>query len=257
MHVPKPASKKEYGEYADRLLRIRAAELEKPEHERDEDLIGECDESILYCRRQMENERTGTRAGLQSKTARRLIFAAAIIAVFLLSNVVSFASGRALLFDSLYWNVLRIRLDDPDQNGGVVVPREKTVRSFNSEEELKAFFGDELLLPGYLAGVYFVSASSEGEKGNAAIHCEYRVNKKKLILEIDTYDRSLDDIMGRIELEAVDRYSITYEWGLLVGESANYTFVGFDNRENSYLLIGSQGTEILEDIAQNLLRSAK
>ena len=262
MHIPKPASKKEYREYASRLSRIRAAELEKPEPERDEALIEECGESILYCRREMKDAPKGSEGGIRGKTARRIIAAAAIIAVLLASNVISFASGRALLFDSLYWNVKRFRLYGsegygPDYESGVTVPREKTVRSFDSEEELKAFFGEELLLPGSLKGVYFVSATSEGERGNAAIHCEYRVNKKKLILEIDTYDRGLDDILTELDMDSLEKYSMSYRWGVLIGESANYTFVSFEKRDSCYLLIGSQGTEILEDIAQNMLRSGK
>ena len=263
MHIPKPASKKEYGEYASRLSRVRAAELEKPEHERDEALIKECGESILYCMEQMKTAPKDSKAGLRSKTVRRIIAAAAIVAVLLVSNVISFASGRALLFDSLYWNVKRFRLygsEDygPDYENGVAIPRENTVRCFESEEELRAFFGEELLLPGHLKGVYFVSATSEGEKGNAAIHCEYRVNKKKLILEIDTYDRGLDDILTELDLDSLEKYSMFYRWGVLIGESANYTFVSFEKRDGCYLLVGSQGTEILEDIARNmLLRSGK
>ena len=255
---PAPASGREYAQYAASLKKLRGEELDKPAGERNAALIEECERAELYCGQRLGELVSAKRSFPRGRRAKILLIAAAVIALLLFTNAVSFASGKALLFDSLYWNVKRFRVEDDGtvnyENGSFAPRSEGEKHSFGSEEKLLDFFGEELLLPGSIKGVYFVSASSQGTADNALINCEYRVNGKKLLLSVDFCPRTDEEEIAS-ELLSKDEYSVEYRGGRMVGENDSIGFVYFMNGGSAYLITGSQGTEILEDMALRMIRS--
>lgn len=258
--LPPRVTERECAEYARELARIRDEELAKPEHGRDAALIEECGESLRYFeKRRKELRRAHGRLGGRGV---RTALIAAVIALLLAANAVSFASGRAALFDSVRWNVRRYMPGGGED--GICYPEERIPRSgekhsFSSEKELDEFFGGRLRLPGSFRAVYFVSAEAEGERDNALVTCEYRVNKSRLILVIDVYAEQREGALTVApELYSEDEYSRAYHYGgMMVGESGKYCFVSFDRGSDCYLLIGGQGREILEDIALKMILSRR
>lgn len=259
MRIPDAASRSEYKQYVRSLKSIIAEENKKPELCRDEELIKECGETISYCEQRLfetSSRSKGSRMGKPVKIA----LIAAIVAVLLTASIVSLASGRPLLFGSLYWDVERSTAnDDGSPRFTETIPRRSGERhEFKSEEELKAFFGDDLLLPGFLNGVYFVSATSEGDKDSAYIKCEYRVNKKPMLLAIDRISNVPEGVVvteNRVLTD--DEYAMAYRFGIIVGEGSECSYARFDSGFTSYLFVGEQGGDIIEDIALRTKWSGK
>lgn len=251
MRIPDAASRSEYKQYVRSLKSIIAEENKKPEPCRDEELIKECGETISYCEQRLfetSSRSKGSRMGKPVKTA----LIAAIVAVLLTASIVSLASGRPILFGSLYWDVEHsVTYDDGSPRFTETIPRKSGERhEFKSEEELKAFFGDDLLLPGFLNGVYFVSASSEGDKDSAYIKCEYRVNKKPMLLAIDRISNVPEGVVAtENRILTDDEYAMAYRFGIIVGEGSECSYAIFDSGSTCYLLVGEQGADIIEDIA--------
>lgn len=250
MRIPDAASRSEYKQYVRSLKSIIAEENKKPETCRDEELIKECGETISYCEQRLfetSSRSKGSRMGKPVKIA----LIAALVAAVLASSIVSLAYGRPLLFGSLYWDVERSTAnDDGSPRFTETIPRRSGERhEFKSEEELKAFFGDDLLLPGFLNGVYFVSASSEGDKDSAYIKCEYRVNKKPMLLAIDRISDVPEGVATENRILTDDEYAMAYRFGIIVGEGSECSYARFDSGSTCYLLVGEQGADIIEDIA--------
>ena len=258
MRIPDAASRSEYKQYVRSLKGIIAEENKKPEPCRDEELIKECGETISYCEQRLfetSSRSKGSRMGKPVKIA----LIAAIVAVLLTASIVSLASGRPLLFDSLYWDVERSTAnDDGSPRFTETIPRRSgEIHEFKSEEELRAFFGDDLLLPGFLNGVYFVSASSEGDKDSAYIKCEYRVNKKPMLLAIDRISDVPEGVATENRILTDDEYAMAYRFGIIVGEGSECSYARFDSGSTCYLLVGEQGADIIEDIALRTKWSGK
>lgn len=258
MRIPEGASRREYKQYVRSLKSIIAEENKKPEPCRDEELIKECGETISYCEQRIfetSSRSKGSRMGKPVKIA----LIAAIVAAVLASSIVSLASGRPLLFDSLYWDVEHsVTYDDGSPRFTGTIPRKSGERhEFKSEEELKAFFGDDLLLPGFLNGVYFVSATSEGDKDSAYIKCEYRVNKKTMLLAIDRISDVPEGVATENRILTDDEYAMAYRFGIIVGEGSECSYAIFDSGSTCYLLVGEQGADIIEDIALRTKWSGK
>lgn len=258
MRIPEAASRSEYKQYARSLKSIITEEKKKPEASRDEELIKECGETISYCEQRLfetSSRSKGSRMGKPVKIA----LIAALVAAVLASSIVSLAYGRPLLFGSLYWDVERSTVnDDGSPRFTETIPRRSGERhEFKSEEELKAFFGDELLLPGFLKGVYFISAVSEGDKDSAYIKCEYRVNKKPMLLAIDRISNVPEGVATENRILTDDEYAMAYRFGIIVGEGSECSYARFDSGFTSYLFVGEQGADIIEDIALRTKWSGK
>lgn len=259
MRIPESASRREYKQYVRSLKSIIAEENKKPETCRDEELIKECGETISYCEQRLfetSSRSKGSRMGKPVKIA----LIAALVAAVLASSIVSLASGRPLLFGSLYWDVEHSAAhDDGSPRFTETIPRRSGERhEFKSEEELKAFFGDELLLPGFLKGVYFISAVSEGGKDSAYIKCEYRVNKKPMLLAIDLISVKPNAmVITENRVFTDDEYAMAYRFGIIVGEGSECSYARFDSGFTSYLFVGEQGADIIEDIALRTKWSGK
>lgn len=259
MRIPEGASKREYKQYVRSLKSIITEENKKPEASRDEELIKECGETISYCEQRLfeiGSRSKGSRMGKPVKIA----LIAAIVAAVLASSIVSLAYGRPLLFGSLYWDVEHSTAnDDGSPRFTETIPRRSgEIHEFKSEEELRAFFGDDLLLPGFLNGVYFVSATSEGDKDSAYIKCEYRVNKKPMLLAIDRISNVPEGVVvteNRVLTD--DEYAMAYRFGIIVGEGSECSYARFDSGFTSYLFVGEQGADIIEDIAVRTKWSGK
>lgn len=278
MKTPEPASEREYRAYIKKLRQEVRSELKKPPRERDEALIGECGETAAYCERRLSELGAGRdkRFYLNKRPLRWA--AAALAAVLLLfgTGVVSYSFGRKALSEQVQWNVMHFRIKengfrDPE---GEIQRNELETRKYDSEEALRAAYGEDLLLPGSLRGVYFVSAEVHGEPGNALIRVEYRVNKKPLILEIDRFDGELfgekpveirpephsDEsvrVMTEICLYYSDDFKLEHYNSMTVGKGRDSCFVLFSSRSDHYILTGGQGTEILVDIAENMIAMGK
>lgn len=264
MNLPDPVTLDEYRELASSLKRRRRAELLKPRSKRDRELIDECDKTLLYC-----NQRILELGGTASKTgvsigAMRLSWAAAIalvIALIMATSVVAYASGRRALSDKVDWNIRRVLLNDEEDylNGmGRNIPRDELdEHKFTSESELRSEYGDDLLLPGSLKAVYFVSATAYGKPGNALIRCEYRVNGKPLILEIDSfYDEELEYYeVGMFRYP--DDFKAVHTYAMFVGTGTDCSFAYFSKGRNHYIMTGGQGTDIIVDIAKRMMEGVK
>ena len=163
--------------------------------------------------------------------------------------------------DQLQWNVRRVRIEDPEADVGQwteTVPRDESEkRTFSSEDALRAAYGSGLLLPGSFRGVYFVSAAAWGEPGNALIRCEYRVNKKPLILEIDSFSGADSSSYDETSFYYPRDFTVRRFSRLLVGEGADCCFVYFINGGDQYVLTGGQGTGIVTDIAQRMIKQRR
>ena len=271
MKLPDPVTLDEYKELAASLKRRRRAELLKPRSKRDRDLIDECEQTLLYCDQRILELGGEIRKSGASLGSVRLRWAAAIavaLALILATSVVAYAYGRKALSDQVQWNVRRILVE----NGDKLINRVETdisrndfdEHSFDSEESLRAEYGDELLLPGSITGVYFVSATAYGEPGNALIRCEYRVNKKPLILEIDSFkdeDHYVHEENSYIYSEAWIHYPDDFDTvnraSLLIGEGPDCSFAYFSNGQNIYILTGGQGADIIVDIAKIMIEHGK
>ena len=269
MNIPSPATKYELKEYAAELRRLRRRERIKPAGKRDEALIEECSLSLNYCEQRLAElgaANASPVSGIRGPV-RWIAAAAAALAVLFAASAISFAYGRKTLSDAVQWNVRHYYFEDDGKmytyeeimRASVDIPRDELEkRSFDSEEALRAEFGEGLLLPGSLRAVYFVSAEAWGERGNALIRCEYRVNKKKLILEIDSFDREGEDVFGETHIVYDPNTVITYRNSrLFLGESPQSSFAYFDHGNEQYIMTGTQGADIIEDIAIKLLSSGR
>lgn len=260
MRAPEPATKKEYRAYADKLRRTMNAELKKPEAERDNELIKECEMSILYCEERLSELGAGKKRVGFSVKHLRWVAAAAVVVLILGTGIVSYSYGRKALSDDVQWNVRRYWFDGNyiktyEEQGEMIPRNEFETHSFDSEDELRAAYGEDLLLPGSLTGVYFVSATAYGEPGNALIRVEYRVNKKPLILEIDSYAHNYDDasFYSTLGFNYPDDFK-TVHWGrAYIGWNQDVCFVSFGTWNEDYILTGSQGVDIVVDIAEKMM----
>ena len=261
MRIPDTATKKEYRAYAQNLRRTMNAELKKPEAERDDELIEECETSILYCEERLSALGAGKKKhDPLSIKPLRWAAAAAVVVLILGTGIVSYSYGRKALSDEVQWNVRRYWFDGNyiktyEEQGEMIPRNEFETRSFDSEDELRAAYGEELLLPGSLTGVYFVSATAYGEPGNALIRVEYRVNKKPLILEIDSYVHDDDDasFYSTLGFNFPDDFK-TVHWGrAYIGWNQDVCFVSFGTWNEDYILTGSQGVDIVVDIAEKMM----
>ena len=269
MNIPSPATKDELKEYAAELRRLRRKEQIKPAGRRDDALIEECSQSINYCEQRLAElgaEKTAALSGFRSR-AKWIAAAAAALAVLFAASAVSYAYGRKTLSDDVQWNVRHYYFEDDGKlytyeeimRASVDIPRDELEhRIFDSEEALRAEFGEGLLLPGSLRAVYFVSAETWGVRGNALIRCEYRVNKKKLILEIDSFDSESKDVHGETQLQYDPHAFDTYQSSsLFLGESPQSSFAYFYHGNEQYIMTGAQGADIIEDIAIKLIASGR
>lgn len=265
MKLPDSVTLNEYRELASALKRRRRAELLKPRSKRDRDLIDECEQTLLYCdQRILELGGSASKTGVPIGTMR-LKWAAAIalvIAIIMATGVVAYASGRRALSDKVDWNVRRILIENEEDyiNGimGREIPRnEQDEHTFTSESELRSEYGENLLLPGAFKAVYFVSATAYGKPGNALIRCEYRVNGKPLILEIDSFHGEEHEYYTESEFYYQDDFSFVRTSSLIIGEGTDCSFAYFSREMNHYILTGGQGTEIIVDIAKRLVKMGR
>lgn len=269
MNIPSPATKYELKEYAAELRRLRRRERIKPAGKRDEALIEECSLSLNYCEQRLAELGAANASPVSgiSGPVRWIAAAAAALAVLFAASAISYAYGRKTLSDDVQWNVRHFYFEDDGKmysyeemmRGSVDIPRDElTHRTFDSEEALRAEFGEGLLLPGSLRAVYFVSAETWGERGNALIRCEYRVNKKKLILEIDSFDPEDESVFEETHIQYDPRaFETHHNSRLFLGESPQSSFACFDHRNEQYILTGAQGADIIEDIAIKMLASGR
>lgn len=262
MRAPEPATKKEYRAYADKLRHAMKAELKKPEAERDNELIKECETSILYCEERLSELGAGKKRVGFSVKPLRWVAAAAVVVLILGTGIVSYSYGRKALSDDVQWNVRYFNFEGnffPDDNAEEMTRNEFETHTYDSEDELRAAYGEDLILPGSLTGVYFVSATVHGEPGNSLIRVEYRVNKKPLILEIDTYLHDDDGLHHASEtgLYYPDDFTLSHYGSAVVGSGPDCSFVYFQIKERKYILTGGQGTEIVVDIAKHMIRMGR
>lgn len=262
MKIPEPASKNEYRAYAARLRRVLRAELAKPESRRDGELIDECEKSALYCEQRLMElgcPRGKNYCVFSLKPVKWIAAAAALLIIG--SSVISYAYGRKALSDKVQWNVRRFSLEDSGiwgDRGEEILRDETETRIYASEEELRAAFGENLLLPGSLKGVYFVMAEAHGVSGNALIRCEYRVNKKPLILEIDSFDHGGSVSVGETHFYVPDDFTFSHKGEALVGRGPDRCFVYFRDRQGrQYILTGGQGEDIIIDIADKMIKAGR
>ena len=263
MITPESATKKEYRAYAQNLRRTMNAELKKPEAERDDELIEECETSILYCEERLSALGAGKKKhDPLSIKPLRWAAAAAVVVLILGTGIVSYSYGRKALSDEVQWNVRYFNFEGnffPDDNAVEITRNEFETHTYDSEDELRTAYGEDLILPGSLTGVYFVSATVHGEPGNSLIRVEYRVNKKPLILEIDTYLHDDDGLHHASEtgLYYPDDFTLSDYGSAVVGSGPDCSFVYFQIKERKYILTGGQGTEIVVDIAKHMIREGR
>lgn len=266
--IPPCAEEKEYREYSAQLRRSRARELLKPKRRRDNDLLDEIDSTLLYCRKRLDEIAPASRNRRQGRLRfSRIAAVAAVIALLLAVSTVSYAVGRKLLSKDVQWSVRHYYFEDDGRmhtyeevlRGSVDLFRDElNHHNFDSEDELKEVFEDGLCLPGSLHAVYFVSAEAWGESGNALIRCEYRVNHKPLILEIDVFDREGEGIYSETHLNYPKDFDLYNQNGnLIVGKGPESCFVYFDIGRAHYIMTGGQDPEVIKDIAQKMIVSGR
>ncbi len=162
--------RKELAELAEALLDL---EMEKPASERDDALADELAKTVLYEREQLAAENALGKAAESCGEKRRssapgawkklAVAAATLLLVFCLGASVAQAAGVRVWSAIVHWDANYLRLD---YSGGT--PQKKTSPTttieyleFSSPEELKARFGEQLLLPAGAEGLEFISAYAQ------------------------------------------------------------------------------------------------
>lgn len=264
MKLPESATVKDYKELSAKLRRIRRAELLKPAKRRDRELIDECEQTLVYCNQrilELGGNISKSNVALGSGRLKWAVAIATVIAIILATGVAAYAAGRKALSDQVQWNVRRIKVENADDFWNRVetdIPRDELdMHTFSSESELRSEYGEDLLLPGSFKAVYFVSATAYGQPGNALIRCEYRVNGKQLILEIDSFREEDIEYYSEGSIHYPEDFKTVNTSTMFIGEGTDCSFAYFFKGNNQYILTGGQGSDVIADIAWRMIKMGR
>lgn len=276
-------TKTEYESYAEKLEHMLDTEAAKPAGERDDELIEECMDTILYFReRASQNCAAKPRAGrrwIKAAAACLLLAAAVLITAVVHPSRVSEASeGPLHLSADVYWEKDGIKLyfqpdswegipfytavpgapevtPDPDPNQGVNNPN----YTFFSEEEIRQHYGSRMLIPDMPEGYWLEKACFYENPPMVSLDLQYRCGLHKACVwgafSLTGEGRPCSSLMGFQDL-----YTDVYEKRIngadcifAIGKKrGSIAVITFDC--DYYSIVGIRSIDTLEDIVYQMTK---
>lgn len=251
-----------------------------PLGKRDEGLIEECEQTMLYCRGELDRM---SRAAAEReahpafKRRRSWVTAFTVLAVLVVAATAAYAAGVTVLSQRAYVDGKSVRIDYgvegtglpeasagingvPDyylpagSNEGLLAPTH-----VSSEEELKSLLPEGMLYPG--GELEFVGAELYGsDDAVEVIRAEYSLSGSRIIIEFDPTEDDVPGYWAR-SFFVSDNYTLVYDRELegvacFMAKADGHSICDFKYGPACYTVMGSVEPEVLEGIVINMLKEA-
>ena len=282
----RPARVSEYRRLWAKADKLLDREIKKPSAKKDETLIAECVETMVYCDRQLAElhaeaahraeRKQSSRYTLWPKNAfaRAAVAAAAVVLILGLGTAVTKAAGLDVWSALVHWDSDYLKIDyslreaqnDPPKGEYHEIPTalpgfEDIIEElhFVSEAELKAYFGSSLLYPYGLEGLEFVSASAlkDGETVN---DLEIDVVFRGSLLHIDASINHENTPNESFAFQFIDSGSYDTVENVFINDtecivacSETSCLLSFAVTKNVYQIKGAVPAELIKDFAAEML----
>ncbi len=269
---------KEYERLYKKAERMLDKQVVKPAAKRDEALIEECEETMLFCAERMKalQPEKGEAAKRTLPRWLRLVgeTAAALVVLLAISVPVAQASGVNIWSALIHWNKNYLRIDysvngdqDPPKgeyrpNNTVSVGYENEIKmiSFDSEEGMREYLGSSFLYPYGMEGLEFISAEAmEDEDGVFGVEVEALYDGLPLKISGDLFWEGAEEeniactTIRRGSFDCVEKKLINGAECVLAS-SKKQSLLMFYKNHGMYRLIGEPALEQLDFIAAEMLR---
>lgn len=251
-----------------------------PLEKRDEGLIEECEQTMLYCREELDRmSRAEAERAAQPAFRRRRSWVAALsaLAVLVVAATAVYAAGVTVLSRRAYVDGKSVRIDYsgegsalPEASAGVNGAPEYyypagsnegllTPTHVSSEEELKSLLPEGMLYPG--EELEFVGAELYGsDDAVEVIRAEYSLSGSRIIIEFDPTEDDVPGYWAR-SFFVSDNYTLVYDRELegvacFMAKADGHSICDFKYGPACYTVGGSVEPEVLEEIVINMLKEA-
>ena len=282
----RPARVSEYRRLWAKADKLLDREIKKPSAKKDETLIAECVETMVYCDRQLAElhaeaahraeRKQSSRFTLWPKNAfaRAAVAAAALILILGLGTAVTKAAGLDVWSALVHWDSDYLKIDyslreaqnDPPKGeyrpANPLVPDadpEIEYRRIGSADELRELLCSAPLYPYDLSGAEFVSAdikTANGEDEDVTILLKYNGRNLRIFAtlgheELDPEYISVATLFPGEYTNVIKKTICGTECVLAEGAEVNHLVFGLD--QNLYSVSGAVSIETLEIIADYML----